>query len=1350
MLRRTLILFFGFVLLVLVITVGYALLGLSGPRTAIADADRALADDRVAEAVRLLDIAERTLTAADQTELLPDILRRRYRAHHKLGNVPAARHDIEALLAHTGGKPDDSEIAVEHIEIMLDDQQPEAALAAARSLLENVTGAEQARTLELAGEAHQAIYRRHIRALVQTLDGVLGEGSRERAATLLKTLLYRDGDDPVAVRAQSELFALMRRESATAVSLDTWQGRIDEIRAGIQQALAHFRKSLIDPDGKPVAAFQGLAFALEQAGRTDDRRALQDLYLRRFDHLETVYAAVATADERLAAGDDRAVVAIAERYLPPGKAVERARADRFPTITKRLMLAQARALRRLGDRARLDALMSEVQALHDAGLVRMLPEYFAVLACLNWNEGQQFPELLTNIASIQQDLPATDGYDIRQIALDLLAEWVAEKGDSPALSKALDVWCQTDANDLRARRMRCVHLLAAGQPNLAMADAAVLVQHRTHDDAALALYVRAVDEAAKATNRDASQLLARQVARRSANPTEPHDPAIYLALGELAMTNKLYQLAARCGQLATPAFPWAEWPRRLEAEAKLAMGDAIDALRAAETYREFHPDSTTALRLYMRALGLAKREDSSLLFDAALHRVATTEMAQTLLAAAIARDQRALLPPLCRRAMYRYNTSAPVMLRSAVGLLAAGQTAEARNVLLNIPVAFPGDHEACVEATTRFLPLEAKADPKSPLLGMAVRTLVLHAHDDPEILLRVAQELEANGQPSLVLDVLSPLLEDEANVEGRNGRVFALAGRACLALDRLAQAEVYFTGAISFDDGRLEALPSLSLLWLLQKRTSDAESALWQTEATDEASACLLASLGRLEPAVAWARVRVRQAPLDVPAMLLLALGGNADDKRTVPADFKALVHKDSPAVLRVLTLLSMPGFQVMAEKAASDLHERVPTSTLTWFLYARALAASGKRDRAVAELTELTQKVPTFMPAYDEVLRITDGGLHGDISKIGPLISNSVVMAPLLATPRMRAMVGEAFATQVSILKNNPEHALPVLARLWIQFPQESRAGLENVGMLTTRGRTDDAFELLRQLEGQLPDSERSRFLDFYFMLGRALVRNGEAKIVPELEAKARRVVEAGEPYGAAVHFLVDRLETAHGPFVARGERAPHAAEAETLLLKHLDFFPSLRDLNVDLCLRSVERLEQIEGADEVLRRIDDLLRHDPTLLPVWIRRAQLLEARGDVDQALSSLRWVADYIPHPPALLEFARIAAQHDRLSAADVKLVDSETTPELMSSPAAAYAMGLVAMRRGKLDEAARLLRTAAPRADGSHLYFAGMTALWNGDYADARDLFAELTQAYPDSPHSTYAGHLAAQLEQLQH
>ncbi len=1342
MLRRTLILFIGFVLLVLAVTVGYAMLGLSGPRTAVADADRAIGVDKLAEAVRLLDIAERTLTAKEQNELLPEILRRRYVAHRKLGNVPAARRDVETLMQLTRGA-DDKTLAVDHLEILLEADEPESALAGATTALDTAGDAERPRLQEIAGLAHQAMYQRAIKQMRLTLEQALAPQAQSRAVAALKTLLYRPRDDQVAQRAEIHLREILRHEAAAPVSFDAFLTKIGDVRSGIEQAMALFRQCLESEYAEPEAAFRGLTFALEQGGYVDEKRAIEDLFLRRFDHGATVLAAISTTEAHFAAGRFAEATQVAQRFMPLGSALERAEQGRLLPEAKRLMVTHARALDALGDQASLSRLLADAQAVQGSGLLSMAPEHY-LIACLaqRKDKAAAADHLRVLFWMLGQKGDVVSGLDLYEIAIELKLQILREHGDSKEVDATLDDWVKARPTDLRARRLRSEHSLSAGRPEAALADAAELLKHPSRDDETLALYVRAADEAAKVSGRDAVQLLLRLRARGVDTPTEPHDPALYLALGELALQRGVPTLAARCGHLAARSFAWAEWPSRLATEASLQL-DPIEALRAAETYRQFHPDSATALQLYRKALDKLDRNEPELLFDLACRGIPDAALARNLLTAAIARDQRLLLPGLCQRVLYRYGRDAEATLLAARGMLVSNQQAAARDLLMSVPTTFPNDTAVCVEAATRFLLIEAKENPTSPLLRLAVLTLRFHANGDVETLTRVAGELEEAGQPEMVLSVLEPLLNDETHANKRNGRLYTLAGRASVALDKTSQAVVYLTQALAFDDGA-GAAPSLALLQSLMNNR-DAESALWQQEAVDEASACLLLTMRHADTAVRWARGRLRESSLDVTAMLILALSGNADDKKGVPNAFRVIAQSEGKAVLSTITLLAMPGFSMLGEKAARDLHRRLPTSAIAHFLYARALALIGKRDAAVTELTDLTQREPGFLPAYDEVLRITDGGLLGDISKIGPRISNGVMTAPNLATPRMRALVWTTLASQIGMANKDPAAALPLLAKLWIQFPQESHAGLESVAALITRGSADDAFELLRQLESQLPATERSRFLDFYFLLGARLGR-ADRSIEADLDAKARRLVEAKEPFGAAVHYLVDRLDATRGPLRRESGASAAIKEADDLLARHLEFVPGFLDRNVAWVMRSLDRLQQLESPDQLLTRIDTLLRRDPSLLDVWIRRAQLLVARGDVADALASLRWMSDYLNYAPAVLELARIGGLHDSLTREDLDWLGREVTPQLRERPDAALPLGLWAMREGRLNDAAALLAHAAPGPDGMSLYYAGMVALRQPDNAGAaRQAFADFATRFPTSPRHEYARHLAAQI-----
>src|SRR5690606_22987011 len=133
---------------------------------------------------------------------------------------------------------------------------------------------------------------------------------------------------------------------------------------------------------------------------------------------------------------------------------------------------------------------------------------------------------------------------------------------------------------------------------------------------------------------------------------------------------------------------------------------------------------------------------------------------------------------------------------------------------------------------------------------------------------------------------------------------------------------------------------------------------------------------------------------------------------------------------------------------------------------------------------------------------------------------------------------------------------------------------------------------------------------------------------------------------------------------------------------------------------------------------------------LPVWIRRATLLSRRGEVEDALASLRWIFTYVRFVPALVEFARIGGEHDALAKDDHELILAEADETLADDPHAAYALGVAAFRRGDLAMAAELLAKARV-PDGSHLWFSGLVALAQNDAPETpRRTFEALVEEYP--------------------
>src|SRR5262245_24906398 len=178
MLQRSLFVFLGFVFLTLLLTVGYAIAGLSGPESNIREATRSLQAGRYADAVRTLDMAQRGLKKTD-VDLLQQLLRLRAQALAEVGNRPLALADLDRLREFYDGPQ--LGIEKERIELMIRMGRGKDALRAANDILaKSEEAARDSRLFELLGEAEQATYQKLVEDLKTELRQKLPARSEER------------------------------------------------------------------------------------------------------------------------------------------------------------------------------------------------------------------------------------------------------------------------------------------------------------------------------------------------------------------------------------------------------------------------------------------------------------------------------------------------------------------------------------------------------------------------------------------------------------------------------------------------------------------------------------------------------------------------------------------------------------------------------------------------------------------------------------------------------------------------------------------------------------------------------------------------------------------------------------------------------------------------------------------------------------------------------------------------------------------------------------------------------------------------------------------------------------------
>ncbi len=1376
MLRRTLLVFVGFAMLVLALTVGYALAGFSSPKTVVTEAEDAVTAGRFDEAIRHLDRAEQALARTPDAELRVRILRLRQDALRRSGNLPRALVDIDTLLNE---HPDQSrDLVLEKVHVLLQNRQPEAARTAVLAHLGQHP--DDGRAHELAGEAWQRIYQEQVRELVADLGRKLDATELDTAIKALQTWLYRQDGDVEGERGRATFDRILRSRRPAEVT--EYRTRILPIRSGIKTALDHFAKSLADPDHTPVGAYRGIAYALQQGRRDDDLVALSTIYLQRFDHLYTLEAALHAARTHLEAGRHTAVRELCRSFLPPGVAVARARERKLPRAYAQLILVEARALHALGERDAMRARVDESWQVHLATGFDLGPEAnlcSALTADLEGNHDEVWNQVghFLNYLEVREASGATD---LLPLACKLrLRSSHLRTNATERTRAAFEPWLQFRGSSAEPFLWRACWHLERGDGSAALNDAMSARAIASQDEHVLLVHVAAADRKFASEGRDAAALLSHCVGMGTTLPKiEVPDPVLWIALARHALAKGVPDVAQASARRAAQAFPWARTPRLLQARAALALDDAPQAITALENARGYHPDDPETLQLLRQARAIAKRPVSDLYFEIATTPVPTRapttltelledelrardgrrasapadrpdpELAAALMSSALRRNDIAAATSVASRAVPRARMQPQLLLTAAEVFAAAGLRDGARRVLTSLFAAtHAADRPTAARAGAQLLLLDADGPPAAveAIAGVVGELL----RDDRDTALRVATVLSRFGRAKAAYAVLRPTLARTATAADRTGADYLLAGRLAMELGNLIAAEEHFTAALAFPDGRAAGIP-LALLLLDQKRRAEADEAFAADRATDWASAGLLVRLDRAERTRGWLADQLAKTPNDLRLQCFRAL---VDREAPVVGDIRQLVA-ERELLLDVLTLTETPGFQSRAAARAEQLRAAFPKNVVARFLWAQAHAAAKLPEAAIDELTRLSEEHPNFPPTYDALVAILAAYDPARLAefRLPDQVSTTLVRLPNLATPRLMAWIRQDVAKRFFDAGDSKRGA-ELLAELWTLYPVESRAGDAQLDALIESRRFDQAMTLLRNLEPHLGAERRERFLAMFFRHADQLASSPDVpvEIRAAVRRKAAQVLAEDGPFGPAVHFTLDDEVRTAGPIPERRDAAAEARVARSLklLADHVDWFRAGRETDELRLVASLERLARLETPTTTMRRTESLLREDPSLFRVWHFRARLLADAGNVEAALACLRWIDVYRRDVDALLLAGELRAR----SGADPDPEESRLLVQLdaatAATPRAAFVLGMLAFRGGRAEDAERLLTDADPSAhDGAVEYFRAMAAIAHGDagaHGRARDALVALRDDHPSSSLAENVGLLLALL-----
>ncbi|MBK8977555.1 MAG: hypothetical protein IPM29_16705 [Planctomycetes bacterium] len=1344
MFRRTVFVFFVTAFAVLLGTLVYAMLGLSGPETKFDNARDAFADARYSDAIRLLDYAESAVGRQSNPELAANILDLRYRAYLAIGNLPPAIRDLESLRTL---RPDDLSLTREQVRATILAGEPEGALRLAESALK--TAPSDPELLELAGEACQADYRERITRLVADLRILLDHASAKQAFTALRRWLYGAPGDDSAERAIQTFRDVLKEVSPENWAAGTFEPRLADTRARVQRAQSYFRRAL-EVDGTPVAAYVGLAYALSEAERNDDRSWLGELYLHRFDHVYGTLAAADLAELHLRAGRPRAALDVLDRFLPPGTWQARLDEGRLDSSIRQLLLPVARALQALGDTRRLLALGEQAEAMEADPRLDLKPEIDwirAVCARASKRPGDAMRALADYSRALASQPQQSDR---------VVAERVAVMNERIAIAQALN-WTpeffefafreleRLDPNDPMPVVERSRLKIQGNDPEGALIELRYARKIAEHDEQVLKIRALARDASLARSGRGTEQQLKRCLELGFDVPPDAPEELL-LPLAERALDKGHLQIALACSRRATEIFGWARWPRSLLVRSAFAADRPDLALQAAEAWVGYHPLDLEGLRAVREARERLGLPIDDLAHDLILAGERDGEIASSLLRRAMARNDLASARHLARSIAENHADDAPALLLVAEVHERIGELDEARQLYEQVAaLTLNRDADTFRRAFNHFLLTNAALDADPGYLQLLLERCLDLNRGDTDALVELAERLDALGRPDQAYLVIAPVLTEPMHAAGRTGRHFLLGGRLALRLGDLERAEEDLVAACAFEDGSA-AHRTLTLLLLSQDRRDEARNAWWQKGVDDLTSACVAAAFGRRDAALSWARVQHARAAFDTPALALLAI--LAPDEPGLAPQFVALAKSHSDELLAALTWLSDPDFARIALRQCSELAQDSQGNPLARTLLARAQAASGHPDEALRTLERVIADAPLMLSAYDEAIQmLDDAGIDplADTPLIGRLTRRDLI-EHAVATPEMLALATRQLAARLMVRVGQQPQVVESVAQLWMSQPGHIGVGLDQVDVLASLGRVDLAIELCEVLESHLQPAERQRFVATYFSLVSARLAAGDAgDLETRAVAKARGILDNDVPFGVVVNFLYDRNLARQGRLDPRAQ--PERADAlRTLLNRHLAAVRAGKDGYDLMIAQTLDRLAAVDGRKRALEVCESLLRSDPSMLNLWLLRGRWLARQGNTEEALEGLRWLYHYAPGHPAVIKVVELAALLGETVDEDHAILYSKVDPTLLDTPDGRLTQGLLALRRADYARAASLLADGAPREDGAHLYFLGLARLCSGDADGARTALVALTTDYPDSSFASNAGHFARQLE----
>ena len=1341
MLRRSLILLLAVALLGLAFTAGYALLPVRNPSDLLSDASAMIAQGNHLAAAELLDRSESSSAFAENQQLRRELWRLRLQAHRTLDVATRALQDIENLI-----QDGDDSLSLKMDRVYYLAKLGRGEEARQHGLEIAKANPKLARAQELAGEACKVAYTDALRAAANRVRADVGfEQEKHAVSTLLEFLYQPEGDSTVAA-AKKRLRDHYLSETRLAQAWPKFEEELARLRGNVQEASKLFLGALEcagqDPKQRSsffAAAFQGVAYSLEQGGRHDDLDAQAEIYFGSYTHRWRTDAAAAAAAARYSDGLYESAIAIAERCAPVETLAVDFAANRFTPAIRSLLITRCLSLYRLQRRDDLNRLSASIQAAtKGAPAMNALPGLaWGLTHALNNNREHRTAALQWFCDVALREPAPQDGEDPMDLLMPLLIDCMAADGKQPAEMMAkLEAWATARPGNPLPLQTRAQWQIRLSQEAAAMATATAILQERPTDETALRLLAEAADLAYKASQQDGNSLVVHCLQRNMDRPDSPPHPVCYLLCAESALKQQHAWIAKACAKFAADRYPWSEWPTLLAARAEAMMGKPDVAIETLERLLVQKPDSKEAIRLCFE-LRVKEGEPSRQLTAKAVATMPGSMLALTeLLRSAIEDDSTALLA-IARKAASRQDADAQLLALASLATARRSDAATARALLARARKAqgsaSPDSAQELHAAELACLVAEssnAGIDDLAAATEDFVKRSPCRGPDDAQQRIATARQLANRKHPKAASTLLESAMAAEDAIEVRDGATHAFAGDLAIQMGRVSAARESYAAAVSFEDGS-PCAQRLARLELLGNAPQRAIAALASAPKTSDAALALL--LGS-QDASKIAKDRMAKSPDDLLALVTFSMQNTAKPD-SLTSEIQAAPAPAQREALLACTLLEDPMLAPSAVEHAASAASQAPRCFLFALLHARAMLIAGDSQGAAATHARLYDEGRRAPLLWAEVSRSSHGGGYEPPVAILSELQSVAQKAPTSLRPETLAMLALHSAAEAERI-GQPDVALGIRADVWRFYPTASRADADDAESLKAAGRTQAAVELLHALKTAASGAERDHLARALYGSA-ALARKELAPASAALMRKqAAEDLLAGCAPGEAFLFLVgDATAMANEP----AERA--VAMARAVIAANC-----LGKADWAVAEQAIRVLQDRNGVAGALSSVEEALNRHPSNAPLWLARATLRAELSESDLGLDDARAALACFDDAASAVDLVILAARLRATASTDRQMFEAIPVAS-RSDGVGKLAEGMLALRSGNSEQAEKAFAACADRTE-TLLYFRALANLMRTDPAArqvARKLFEELRSAYPSSSLAKNVGSFALQL-----